>query len=1616
MSQDRLQKLLDEFRELARTPRDKGTMFEKLIANYLCTDPQYKNLFSDVWLWGEWKYRWGADTGIDIVAREAATGDHWAIQCKFFEPEHPIAKPDIDSFLSDSGKKFSTNDGNHNFVSRLVVTTTEKWNSNAEKAIVDQNIPVMRLGFNDLAQSPIDWTQFNLSRPDTIPLESKKTERPHQTEAIKKVIEGFKTADRGKMIMACGTGKTFTSLRLVERTVPKQGLVLFLAPSISLISQTLREWTSESTNPIRAFVVCSDTKVGKNEEDIRIHDLAYPATTDANKLARVITDTESKHRTVIFSTYQSIQVISKIQKMGVGKFDLVICDEAHRTVGVTLEEDDEASNFVKVHDNTIIKADKRLYMTATPRIYGGDSKRKAEENDAVLYSMDDEELFGQEFYRLGFGAAVGLDLLSEYKVLIVAVEEEKMATVTNSYNAAKIEKNKAIDINFATKIIGCWKGLSKQELVVIDEDGNEEKLDEDTNPMQRVVAFSRTIANSKQTTDTFKRIIDLYAQQYHNDDSPAMINCHLKHVDGTMNALQRSSSLNWLKDDVEENECRMLSNARCLAEGIDVPALDSVVFFDTRESIVDIVQSVGRVMRKAENKKYGYIILPVCIPSKNVANYNEYIDNDKRFSGIWKVIKALRAHDESLVDEATFKRKIKIITGGGGGGGSGGGGSTIPLSFPDLPISDITDAVYAAIPKKLGDREYWSEWAKDIAETARVLIIRINAMIADNPKVAEDFARFVKGLQDTLNPTVNQEDAVEMMAQHILTTPVFQALFSNTDFPKNNVVGKALQDIVEKLDDAAVSTETERLERFYDNVRERIEFAKSDKAKQDIIRNLYDTFFQNAFPNMSKKLGIVYTPIQIVDFILKSADDALRKHFGESLSSNDVQILDPFSGTGTFLVRLIQSGLIDKNSLRHKYMNELHANEIVLLAYYIATINIETAYHAEANEYQPFEGMILTDTFQMTEEDDLVDKVVLPENNSRAEQQLNQPIRVIVGNPPYSSRSPNAKNKNLDYPTLDEDIKETYLDKSSSSVNIKNLYDSYVRAIRWASNRIEERGIVAFVSSASYLDANNMSGLRKCLIEDYSHLYIINLRGDRRTAGEEALREGGEVFGSGSRTPIAITIMVKDPNHSGDCQIHYHDIGDYLKREKKLDNIEEFGGIEGVNKKWTLIKPNIEGDWINQRDPIFDKFIPLKQNDKKLINPETIFNISTLGNISYRDVWVYNMSHKELEKNMSSMIDTYNAERERYASIVKNNQSGSLPKIEDIIDTNPKKIKWERNLIRDAKKNKSYQFDKSLIREGIYRPFTKQKVYFSRGFTAGTNLIPKFFPTSEHQNVMISVSGVGAKGEFSAIAYQEVPDLNSMTASQCFPLYWYEKNESDDGIFAQNTNSDSEKYIRHDAITDWALETFHNHYNDTTITKEDIFWYVYGVFHSPEYKTRFSTDAKLVLARVPFAKDFKAFCNAGRELGKWHLNYETVEPYPVSEEKDLMLDSEVVMNPERFIVRKMNFGKGKDKGKDKSTIIYNDYLTLHEIPLEAYDYTVSGKPAIEWIIERYQLKKDKETGIVNDPNEWSDDPRYIIDLLKRVIRVSVETVKIVNNLPPLEASQESAVSSPAKDK
>ncbi len=755
-----------------------------------------------------------------------------------------------------------------------------------------------------------------------------------------------------------------------------------------------------------------------------------------------------------------------------------------------------------------------------------------------------------------------------------------------------------------------------------------------------------------------------------------------------------------------------MTNVRCLSEGVDVPTLDAVLFLSARNSQVDVVQSVGRVMRRADGKRYGYIVIPVVVPAGVPAE--EALNDNKRFDVVWSVLNALRAHDDrfnAFVNkiELNKKRPNNILVGG-----------TAALYIPEESIAeqlafqfgDLQNAIYARMVKKVGNRHYWEQWAKDVADIAARHKARISGLVASDTEARAAFDEFLNGLHKNINPSVTADEALDMLGQHIITRPVFEALFENSSFVKTNPISVSMQRIIDFLDGQAIEKDQKTLEKFYDSIKERVEGVDNAEGRQKIIVELYNTFFKVAMPKTVEKLGIVYTPVEVVDFIVRSVADVLKREFNRSISDENVHILDPFTGTGTFITRLLQSGLIKDKDLKRKYEKELHANEILLLPYYIASVNIESAYPQEEG-YQPFNGICLTDTFQLNESEELFSKI-FPVNSERVIAQKKAPLRIIIGNPPYSvgQKSANDNAQNLKYPLLDSRVADTYV-KNTNATNKNSLYDTYIKAFRWASDRLDpdNGGIIGFVSNGAWLDGNAQDGFRKCLEKEFSSIYVFNLRGNCRTSGELRRKEAGNIFGLGSRTPIAITILVKNPKVKHDkAEIRYHDIGDYLTREQKLEIIKESESIFNPKFATEIITPNEHGDWLCQRNDAFNTFIALGDKENKN-NKNTFFMpFYSNGLKTQRDAWCYNFSVEKLAVNMQKTISFYQSETNRW-----HNRKTS-ENFDDFISNDTTKISWSDNLKRAVKNNEIEHFDNQCIIESVYRPFSKQYLYFNRFF------------------------------------------------------------------------------------------------------------------------------------------------------------------------------------------------------------------------------------------------------------------------------------------------------------
>ena len=1595
--------IVDDIRETSQDEREKGDRFERAIRYFLKNDPLWSARFSEVWLWKDAPTRKGADYGIDLVAFDISDNSYWAIQCKCYGDDTVLDYKTVATFYGATG---ITETYKHN----MLVTTNVTYSPNLEKVANDWNS--VRLNLDAIAESELDFRPFMENRSPKERVLFTLTEDQRQMVDLCK--EGFRKNQRGKLIMACGTGKTFTSLRFSEEECGKGSLILYLAPSIALVSQSMRSWVNQARWPIKVAVVCSDAKASNTEEDTwenSLADIPYPATTDPDDLfGQISGHTNPDGLTVIFSTYQSIQVVADAQVKGLPEFDLIICDEAHRTTGAkeANASTEGISEFVKVHDNSIIRAKKRLYMTATEKIYGEKVMKQARMDDYVISSMDDESVYGPEFGHISFARAVDEGLLTDYKVIALTVSEE---AVSQAYQMAMSgEEDKDFDIPEAAKIIGLWKGLVNQGL-------------SSGKPLHNAVAFCNTIAESRRICEYFERVVNAY-QETNGDPSKGILRCKLDHVDGSMDTVVRKKKLDWLADRSEGTAdapvCHILSNARCLAEGVDVPSLDAVLFLQPKRSEVDIVQAVGRVMRRFEGKDYGYIILPVIIPAG--MSEEEALDRSDSFSIVWKVLQALRSHDERLearINAIPYDHSsvVQVVSADKTPPVDAEEDNTEAFGKDAHQISvfehqrELEAAVNAQLLKRVGTRVYWDEWAKSIGEIAKHHIERITQLVCEGGPAREAFLRFLRGLRDSLNDSITEEAAIEMLAQHIITLPVFEALFAGDGFAGSNPVSIAMNGMVDTLRSYNLgSTRAEQLELedLYESVRIRAKAIKTDSGRQNVIKELYEKFFSQAFKATSEKMGIVYTPNEVVSYMLHATDRLLREEFGKGLGDAGVHILDPFTGTGSFPVALLEDrDLISDEQLPMKYRRELHANEIVLLAYYIATINIEHAYHSRrpvGSSYEPFEGAVLTDTFQMDETDNALDLDTFIDNSERILRQQEMPIHVIIGNPPWSvgQRSANDNNANESYPRLDGRIAETYV-AGTSATNKNSVYDQYIRAFRWASDRIGEHGVVCYVTNGGWIDGAAMDGFRGCLAKEFNKIYVFNLRGNQRTQGEESRREGGKIFGSGSRAPVAITMLVKNPALTTMGEICYHDIGDYLSREQKLTIVR--GNINETRFEWSKIRPDVHNDWINQRNDDWYAFAPIGL--EKLKEPRGIFEIWSCGLKTQRDVWTWGYSSAKMLGNVRRLIDNYNKVR------------CSFSEEESAIPYDSKRYSWSAGMLSQLHRNIEIVFSDENCCLSTYRPFCKQYLYYDQYLNERQYQQRRVFPLYKGkilQNVAICFTGGKS---IAALVTNTLPDLHFIGDSQCFPLYWYE--EQPDG-----------SYKRHDAITDEALSVFRSAYpkcyeysydsrtqkgimthlkararaeGGIEITREDIFYYIYGILHSAEYRERFGTNLQKELPRIPLvdtSATFRRFAEAGRGLADLHLNYETVERWPVREIGSTDAPGKVT---------KMKWGKKKDPatGKsvnDYSVLIYNENLTIRDIPESAQDYVVNGKSALAWLVDRYQVRTDKDSGIVNDPNDYSDDPRYIVDLIERVILVSMRTLEIVGSLPPLNEREQ----------
>ncbi len=730
-----------------------------------------------------------------------------------------------------------------------------------------------------------------------------------------------------------------------------------------------------------------------------------------------------------------------------------------------------------------------------------------------------------------------------------------------------------------------------------------------------------------------------------------------------------------------------------------------------------------------------------------------------------------------------------------------------------------------------------------------------------------------------------------------------------------------------------------------------------------------------AFRKQSEKLGIVYTPIEVVDFILRATNGILKKHFHTDFNDKNITIFDPFTGTGSFIARLLskENDLISDEALKEKFLNHLFAFDIVLLAYYIALINITQAAQNRDSSLKNFKNIALTDSLDFYEEKN--DKGVfdffkdLEENKEIKDTLADQNIRVIIGNPPYSAgaKSQNDNNQNLSHKKLEKRVYEKY-GKNSTAKSGATTRDTLIQSIYMASELLKDRGVLGFVVNGGFIDSKSGDGFRKCVAQEFVHLYVLNLRGNARTSGEVQQKEGDGIFDSGSRATIAIIFFVKDTSVKNSA-IHYYDIGDYLKREAKLNRLSNFTDLDDI--KFETIIPNNKGDWINQRDDDFEKLIPLKR-DKQRQNP-SVFDINSNGVASGRDPWVYNFSPDALMHSVQKCIDTYNADlkrfnahfREAFKQRTKGVKSADLYKHlnDKEITTDKTKIAWTRDLKQEFIKNKNLQEShKDRIRLAMYRPFNKQWLYFDKDLNEEQYQLPKIFPDKDAQNVVIN-TGVGNGKNFSALVSDCISSYN-----QAYPLYYYDDLGN-----------------RYYTISGYALNLFRKHYKDNSIAEEEIFYYIYAIFHHKGYLEKYKNSLTKEDLRIALSEDFKELSIIGKELAKLHLNYESGEMHA-------SVEYQTLMNAEE-----KGYYDVETMKKIGDRINYNNHIAITKIPKKAFDYVVNGKSAIDWVIERYKKTTDKDSLIENNPNDYKGD-KYVFKLLCRVIKLSEKSVDLIEKI------------------
>ena len=1474
-----------------------------------------------VYFWQEWASQKGLslqDKGIDLVAEK--DGEVYTVQCKNWN--RAVSWRDVGTFVGSLLRKDINFKGGF-----LVATSISK---EVEREIERLGKTIIPVSADDLSEY-LDQAKALLEGKPLI--KEKKQLRPYQEQAVKSVLEGLQCKDRGKLIMPPGTGKTLVALRIAE-SFGVGKLILFLCPSIALLDQSIKAWFKDSELPIHAYAVVSDRGVGKDDELNSRSLLSFPATTSAKELLGVFRLKEDKLN-VIFSTYQSLDVIKEAQRGGLPEFDLIICDEAHRTAGVSKREE---TNFKLVHSNEHIKGKKRLYMTATPKVFdvGREERERIEEENLVkIFDMSDEEIFGPTFFEYSFRRAIEEGYLSPYRIVVMTVDKKEVQEKLYEY----LMSQGSLSIDDTTKLVGLGK-LIKGE--VQNEDGTPLNLS-----IKRGIVFVNRVSKSKRIAEDFQAVF----REYFGTQSPADI----QHIDGNMSVFEKRRKINWLREGGEKSH--ILTNAKVLTEGIDVPALDFVAFFDPKESVVDIIQALGRVVRKAENKEFGLVFIPLVV-STDRENVDEQIERTS-YKTLWQVLNAVASLDSA------FQSQIRVIL-------IEDGNRTREIDQNRerviiLNKGNIQPSLFEPIRKYLSTKIvrsfrlgaiFLKDWAQETAKTAQDLKAHIQIALEKDLSFRQKFEELRRALTTLLNESISDQDALNLIVQYILTKPIFDAVFEY-----KSQVDEILDSIFEYFRHF-LQNNIRELDKFYEQVQAKASGLRNEEERQEFLRHLYTNFFSVAFKETTDELGIAYTPVPLVSFIVKFVNWLTQKHFGKTLDDEGVVILEPFAGMGTFVSLAIEN--MDPQKLEEKLQRkEIWANEILLLPYMAMVKNIESTIAKKVGKHLPFETALWTDSFSLMEK--LYEKqspklpMIIPEKfNELIDAQLKAKVNVIISNPPWRAgrENENVGRQNVRYRNLRMRIEQTYAKyaKQLGTTLVNSLYDTYIQALRMASDRIEE-GVIGFVLNNGWLKGLAGRGVRKALSEEFAEVYVYDLRGDVR---EKSKKEGENVFPI--QTGNCLLFLVKRKDKKGLAKIHYKAVRDYAKREEKFAELREWEE-KPDQIPWEEITPNQSHDWIDKGEEEFENFVKLD---------EVIFNTSSSALKTNRDAYAYNFSRDDLKKHMGRLIDTFNEHLEKVwnGEITKKNVEGK-------VERDQRKIKWDGTLkgwlfrLRENQK-----FKEERVFPAFYRPFVPMRVYFDRVFNNSVYLLPSIFPTPEAENLVIVVSGVGKGRVFDAFITTKIVDISFHTTSVVlFPLYIYTEVKTLYGTVSQ----------KQDNISDQALRLFQKALNDISITKEDIFFYVFGVLSTPSYVERFRNNLSKELPRVPILDSFWEISKLGRELAGLQLAYQRyVWAVVMKEEREELPEySNLTITADENALKE--YVEKVRLDKENREIIINEKVKVQGIPEFSFECRIGNYPPIRWVSKYLVRKENKDTGIVWDPMLRVEE---FVDIVKKLVAFS----------------------------